>query len=236
MRIRWGRARPVVLLAVLLVVAVVGVGGWRLLASRLGGSGEWKPVGQTVEAGDAVVWVAGAELGPVHLLSPLNMLDVGPHLLVRVGVRPKDGVGSLKFWSWGSRNIATAVDEHGNPYTLLFPAPNMIKGRPKEFIVSAGQAIEDLIVFQAPAANAKTIRVELENMRRFGDEPIRFEIPTSMLKPTTRPYGEAAATQLLATPSTQPAAVPATEPAAAPATQPTSTPTTRPAGEPTAVR
>lgn len=184
-RPRAGRTWPALLVGVLLLAVATGFALRRLARPEGDDPAGWAPAGQPARAGEIIVSVTGAELGPVVLRSPLNMMEPGPYLRVRLGVRLVGEAGRLNFRSWGSRGLATAVDDLGNQYVGQFASPYRVEGRAHDLSVSPGQTADDLVVLPPPPAAARMVRLQLEAQTGMGDEPIRLTIPTSTLQPAT---------------------------------------------------
>ncbi len=158
-------------------------------------AGGWADASRAaVQQGTIRVQVTGAAVGPVRLVAPKPKFTKERYLTVGVRVQHLGHGGPVEYEHWGlpaARGVPPpALDAGGRRLAPVELDPEQPAGRADLVRLFPGKAVEDVLVFPAPAAPGP-LRLELPAEAWGGRGAFRFQIPASMV--TVQPAPKAGA-------------------------------------------
>lgn len=148
---------------------------------------EWYDASKkSITRGDVTVKILSARVAVPRLVrptgTPTRPKDKKAYLHVTIELRNANRTKKLEYKSWSTLGRSVSLtDNHGNPYFMKSYRGAVLEGQLESESIYPTEAIQDLLLFQAPVENAKYLRLELP-ARAFGKgEPLRFEIPKEMI-------------------------------------------------------
>jgi hypothetical protein len=150
---------------------------------------------ESVRRGSAQVSVLTATIVPYEHTRLDNPLKLRDEEMLQLRLRIENvGPSDIQFYAWGEDQRTTAthtrlVDDTGQAYSRVYfhlgpldwdRGSPVLKDAPLR-TVRPGEVVEDVLVFQNAAPNARFLRLEL-SASRFGESGnVRFEIPKEMV-------------------------------------------------------
>jgi hypothetical protein len=126
---------------------------------------------------------------PVGGLAELFDVTPDPYLTVWFKIKNTDAAGSVDYKGWmGQKAEESAidsllVDDHGREHKhIKFPDDAVIRGTKPAAPISAGQSVNDALVFPLLWADVESARLTLSGKAIGQDEDLHFQIPSSMIK------------------------------------------------------
>jgi hypothetical protein len=173
-----------VTLGVLLFVAGGGLLG-RAMWQRVGGDDADNLNGDLTTLGDVTVRVRRVHLGPVRL-EELGQQGDSPtsYLVVAVTVVNDSPTHRVVYAGWGANETDRRVfplleDEHGNAYRVVhFSEQTKVLGQATPGTpIEPQNTLDDLLVFEAPIADAHAFRLHLPGLGVGASDTFRFSFP-----------------------------------------------------------
>jgi hypothetical protein len=137
-----------------------------------------------VQQGTVRVQVTGAAVGPVRLAAPKPKQTKERYLTLGLRVQHLGHGGPIDYEHWGlpavRRAPAPTLEADGRTLSPVELAPEPPVGRTDMVALFPGKAVEDVLVFPAPAG-VGPLRLELPAAAWGGQGVFRFSIPASMV-------------------------------------------------------
>lgn len=147
---------------------------------------EWAGVGAAASQNFVTVKLDSAAVAPIQIKDLRGEVgrSEGEHLAIALTITNTGTTKKLDYATWRGamfetgRTAATLTDELGNSYRRIrFSETGQIVGASKNHdSVYPGQSIKDVLIFEAPVAAAKELRLELPGANVGGEDSIRLKL------------------------------------------------------------
>ncbi|QDU49304.1 hypothetical protein Pan153_21130 [Gimesia panareensis] len=142
---------------------------------------EWRGAGLEASAGDAVVKVMQAEVGPIQYrtLEDIQFQSAEEFLNLKISIRNRSKVKKYSYLSLGLYHTAEDLlqDEYGNNYPIYISGTVGVVGQLNYANLYPGQSVEDLIIFARPVKSARHLRLCLPGAAITGGKPLYLQFP-----------------------------------------------------------
>ena len=143
-----------------------------------------------VQQGTVRVQVTGAAIGPVRLAAPRPKFTKERYLTVGIRVQHLGHGGPIDYEHWGLPAVrkapAPTLEAAGRNLSPVELTPEQPVGRTDMVPLFPGKAVEDVLVFPAPAG-VGPLRLELPAAAWGGQGVFRLSIPASMVAVSPAP-------------------------------------------------
>jgi hypothetical protein len=126
---------------------------------------------------------------PVGGLAELFDLTPDPYLTIWFKIKNTDAAGSVDYRGWMGAKAEEAriesllVDDHGREHKhIKFPGDAAIRGTKPAEPISAGQSVNDALVFPLLWADVESARLTLSGKAIGQEQDLHFQLPASMIK------------------------------------------------------
>lgn len=139
-----------------------------------------------VRQGGIGVRVTSAEIGYVPLRDSQGTTSKEKRLQLHLRIKNESASRKLNYEGWATSEAIAGrpqlSDDRGKTYHLiLFGRASPARGQIPGAALSPGESVADLLVFEAPAAEAGTLRLELPLQNVGGTGTLRLQIPRALI-------------------------------------------------------